>query len=128
MNELVREWIAKAEGDYATATRELGAANSPNYDAACYHAQQCIEKLMKGLLTNLAASPPKTHDLVHLGQLLVAVCPEWSWPVEELRFVSRAAVMSRYPGEAAEHKDAEETLELAGRMRTELLSLLDPQG
>ena len=49
MNEVVREWIDKAEGDYLTATREVGA-DPPNYDAACFHAQQCIEKLLKGLL------------------------------------------------------------------------------
>jgi HEPN domain-containing protein len=47
MNGTVKEWIAKAEGDYATAARELRAIESPNYDAACFHAEQCAEKLMK---------------------------------------------------------------------------------
>ena len=48
MNDTVKEWIQKAEKDYATATRELAALEQPNYDAVCFHAQQCIEKLMKG--------------------------------------------------------------------------------
>jgi len=44
MNELTAEWIAKAEGDWTTARRELRARRSPNYDAACFHAQQAAEK------------------------------------------------------------------------------------
>ena len=47
MNETIREWVAKAEADYATAQRELCVKSSPNYDGVCFHAQQCVEKLMK---------------------------------------------------------------------------------
>jgi HEPN domain-containing protein len=36
----VKGWIAKGEGVYATAARELPSTESPNYDAACFHAQQ----------------------------------------------------------------------------------------
>jgi hypothetical protein len=43
MNELTAEWVEKAEGDYATAGRELRARRRPNYDAACFHAQQTHE-------------------------------------------------------------------------------------
>jgi HEPN domain-containing protein len=39
-------WWKKAESDYRTMRREV-AAEPPNYDAACFHAQQCIEKLLK---------------------------------------------------------------------------------
>jgi len=38
MNEVVREWVDKAEGDFLTARREF-AAQPPNFDAVCYHAQ-----------------------------------------------------------------------------------------
>ncbi len=34
MNPLTREWVDKAEGDFAPAARELRARKSPNYDAA----------------------------------------------------------------------------------------------
>ncbi len=40
MNGTVKEWIAKAEADYSTATRELKATESPNFNAVCFHAQQ----------------------------------------------------------------------------------------
>ena len=42
MNEIVKEWIDKAEADFATAERELAARDRENYDAVCFHAQQCI--------------------------------------------------------------------------------------
>ena len=38
MNPLTLEWVLKAEGDYATAGREVRARKNPNYDAACFHA------------------------------------------------------------------------------------------
>ena len=50
MNPLTREWIEKAEGDFATAGRELRARKNPNYEAACFHAQQCAEKYLKAIL------------------------------------------------------------------------------
>lgn len=124
MNETVKQWLSKAQADFATAGRELEAEESPNFDAVCFHAQQCVEKLMKGLMIHLEKVPPRTHDLAYLGELLSGVCPEWSWPVEELRFVSRAAVAFRYPGESSDRQDAAQAFEMAGRMRQALLSLL----
>ena len=124
MNGTVEEWVCKAEADFATASRELRAGENPNLDAVCFHAQQCVEKLMKALLIQLGTVPPRTHDLVYLDGLLSQACSEWSWPVEELRFVSRAAVAFRYPGESAQREDAAETLRLATRMRGKLCDLL----
>jgi len=37
MNELTREWIEKAEGDWRTSARELRARRHPNYDAFCFY-------------------------------------------------------------------------------------------
>jgi len=50
MNELTVEWLRKAEGDCAPAGRETRARRHPNYDAACFHAQQAAEKYLKALL------------------------------------------------------------------------------
>lgn len=41
MKPLTHEWISKAEGDWHSAQRENRARKQPNYDAACFHAQQC---------------------------------------------------------------------------------------
>ncbi len=121
----VKEWTAKAEGDFTVACREMRARKSPNYDAVCFHCQQCVEKLMKALLIHLGVTPPKTHMLVLLDELLGPVCPQWKWPLDELRFLSRAAIFLRYPGESAEKGEAREALSLTRKMRARLLVLLD---
>ncbi len=125
MNGTVKEWIQKAEGDYTTAARELRASESPNYDAACFHAEQCVEKLMKALLIHLGVTPPRTHDLAVLDSLLAPACPEWLWPVAELRLLTRAAVDFRYPGESADAEEAAKAFEIATQMRSKLRELLD---
>ncbi|MGC2691839.1 MAG: HEPN domain-containing protein, partial [Desulfobaccales bacterium] len=124
MNDTVKEWIDKAERDLATAKRELAAVEQPNYDAVCFHAQQGIEKLMKALLIQLGAIPTKTHDLSFLDQLLSPVCPKWSWPSDDLRFLTRAAVAFRYPGESADREEAAQALDISSRLRGKLLLLL----
>jgi HEPN domain-containing protein len=128
VSETVKEWMAKAEGDFTVASREMRARKSPNYDAVCFHCQQCIEKLMKALLIHHGVTPPKTHTLLTLDELLAPVCPGWTWPADDLRFLSRAAVFSRYPGESAEKSDARDSLILAKRIRVKLLLLLTPGG
>jgi HEPN domain-containing protein len=79
---------------------------------------------MKALLIHLREIPPKTHDLVVLSDRLSKACATWSWPADELRLVSRAAVTYRYPGETASRKEAREILRLAERMRRALKVLL----
>ena len=121
MNGTVREWIDKAEGDYGTAERELRAAGHPNYDAVCYHAQQCIEKLMKGLLIDRGVTPPRTHYLAGLDELLKAACPGWIASPDDLEFLTRAASAFRYPGATARRDDAVEARDVCARLRAELL-------
>jgi HEPN domain-containing protein len=106
MNDVVREWLAKAEADLATAIRELAVTTNPNFDAICFHAQQCAEKALKALLIGRNISSPRTHDLVFLARLLHTTVPTFEWPEDELRFLSRAAVEYRYPGENAVVDDA----------------------
>jgi HEPN domain-containing protein len=59
MNPLTLEWIEKAEGDLATTGRELRARKIPNYDAACFHAQQTAEKYLKAALQNALVHYPQ---------------------------------------------------------------------
>ena len=116
MNGTVKEWVLKAEADFATAGRELQATAAPNYDAVCFHAQQCVEKLMKALLIHLGVTPSRTHDLRALDALLAPVCPGWSWAAQDLRFLTRAPVDFRYPGEEADEEEARQAYEIAGSL------------
>jgi HEPN domain-containing protein len=124
MNETVREWVAKAEADYATATRENAVADAPNNDVICFLCQQCIEKLMKAILVDRAMVFPRTHDLVALHRLLESAVPDWSWDETELQTLSLGAVDYRYPGESADSADAGEAMDICTRVRESLLKLL----
>jgi len=43
MNEIIKNWIRKAENDLKVAKDEMQAEN-PATDMICFHAQQCYEK------------------------------------------------------------------------------------
>ncbi|HBE78244.1 MAG TPA: DNA-binding protein [Firmicutes bacterium] len=123
MNSVIKEWIAKAEADYRTAQRESTVQDGANYDAVCFHAQQCIEKLMKAFLIKSNINPPKIHDLTALTQLLPAN-NQSLFNIQQLRFLSNAAISFRYPGESADQADAEESLQICGELRRVLHELL----
>jgi len=97
MKSITAEWIAKAEGDFATAQRELNAIQHANYDAVCFHAQQCAEKYLKGFLQETNIAFPKTHDLADLLALTLSVEPSWSSLRSDLNVLSSFAVEYRYP-------------------------------
>ena len=67
MNPDTPKWLSKAEGDFHTARRELRARKAPNFDAACFHAQQGVEKYLKAVLIEAGATFTRTHDLKELS-------------------------------------------------------------
>ncbi|MFC1762678.1 HEPN domain-containing protein [Planctomycetota bacterium] len=58
-----------AQKDYKAATI-LAYADEPQIEAAGFHLQQAVEKALKGWLTLLEVSFPRTHDLSLLLGLL----------------------------------------------------------
>src|SRR3989339_247545 len=92
------EWVEKAEGDFRTAGREKNTAEYPNYDAACFHAQQSAEKYLKARLIEAGRSFPKTHDLSALLNLVLPVEPLWEAFREELERLTDLGIEVRYPG------------------------------
>ncbi len=124
MNPLVREWIGKAEGDFTTAERELRARKKPNYDAACFHAQQCAEKYLKAFLQERGLPFVKTHNLVALlDQALVAV-PSLELLRPDLQRLNLYAVQVRYPGESADKGTAREAVSVCRHVREALRTTL----
>ena len=124
MNPLVLEWIDKAEGDFATAQRELRARKSPNYDAACFHAQQMAEKYLKAFLQMNGLAPPRSHDLVELLALALSFQPHLALLESDLKSLNAFAVQFRYPGQSAEKTDARSAVEAAKVVRVQLRLLL----
>jgi HEPN domain-containing protein len=120
MKPLTREWVEKAEGDYATAQRELRARKAPNYDAACFHAQQCVEKYLKACLQEADIPFGKTHDLVALFDSILKKKPSLELLRPYMRSLSVYAVELRYPGESADKDMAREALTMCKEVRSGL--------
>ncbi|MCH8804686.1 MAG: HEPN domain-containing protein [Planctomycetes bacterium] len=102
MKPLTREWIQKAEGDLASAGRELRARKQPNYDSACFHSQQCAEKFMKATPIEAGIQFERTHDLPALLDLLRAINAFWEALRQAATTLSDYAVRFRYPGSSAD--------------------------
>ena len=128
MNGTVREWIDKAESDYEVAQLAMSAAGRPHCDAVCFHAQQCVEKLMKGVLVHIGMKPPRTHNLVALSDLLARNCAGWTSSSRELRFLTKGAGTLRYPGTTSDPGDAASALSICTRLRGRLLQLFQANG
>ncbi len=129
---VVRQWLKKAGGDLKNAEHTLTLADSEcPFDTVCFHAQQCVEKSLKALLTFYQMPFDKTHDL---GQLL-HLCRNMPDLVKELSGIGKLAqyaVESRYPsldeelaGPAA-RREAEEALGLANGAHRAIRRRLDP--
>jgi len=106
MNRITCEWIDKAEGDFSTMMRESRVRKNPNYDAVCFHAQQCAEKYLKACLCESGIAFGKIHDLVALLDKVIVVEPLWESFRESLAYISGYAVSLRYPGEIADYEAA----------------------
>jgi len=111
------EWLDKAEGDFATAERELKVTTDPNYDAVCFHAQQCAEKYLKARLQESNIAFGKTHDLSLLLDMAVSIEPAWDVLRADLQTLSTFAVAYRYPGDTAGEDDAREAVEKCKNFR-----------
>lgn len=118
MKPLTLEWVSKGEGDYATARRELRARRQPNFDAACFHAQQCAEKYLKALLQERGLPIARTHNLEALGKSLISTHPGWRRLAMNLRTLTAYAVETRYPGRSADRDLAREAVALCTGIRT----------
>ena len=117
MNPLTGEWVAKAEGDFATAQREIMAEKQPNYDAVCFHAQQCAEKYLKARLQEADIPFGKMHDLTTLLDLAFPIEPFWGPIRPQLRVLNAFAVEFRYPGQSADKDTARQVIKICKGLR-----------
>src|SRR5512140_13952 len=110
MKSDAREWVEKAERDYHSAGTLLRARRYPDYDGACYHAQQCAEKYMKAVLVEADKRFERTHELSKLLNELLAVNPLWEVLRPAAEALSEFAVRIRYPGSTADKPMAREAI------------------
>jgi len=72
---VVLQWIKKAENDLKNAVHTLKLGEDCPTDTVGFHAQQCVEKYLKGLLCFRRIDFPKTHNITELVALLPASTP-----------------------------------------------------
>ncbi|MGI8589073.1 MAG: HEPN domain-containing protein [Chloroflexia bacterium] len=118
MNTLTAEWVEKAEGDFATAEREVAVLERPNYDAVCFHTQQSAEKYLKGFLQEQGVTFPKTHELIELLELCLPCDSDFETLRNSLRSLNRYAVNYRYPRMSANKDEAREAVKDLKAVRT----------
>lgn len=123
--EEAKGWLAKAEVDLRAAEYER-TADPPITPDIVFHAQQLVEKSLKGFLSWNDTPFRKTHNLVELGEQ----CSKLDNSLEGL--LQRASVLTeyawkfRYPGEPEEptELEADEALALAKQVYEAILERL----
>lgn len=110
MKPITQEWIEKAEGDWATLMREIRARKNPNYEAVCFHAQQCAEKYLKARLQEAGIKFAKTHNLSILLNSNLTVEPAWTNLQNSSAFLTIYAVKYRYLGSSSNKTEAKEAV------------------
>ena len=92
----VQQWFKRADNDLKGIANNLKDTDPPT-DVICFHAQQAIEKYIKGALIHFGQHITKTHDLIFLLNSISDYIPELLKLKNELKEISRCAVEVRYP-------------------------------
>lgn len=119
MKASTREWVAKAEEDFAVALTLARPRKKPLWAPLCFHAQQCVEKYFKARLNEASILFLRTHDLEQLLNQAVSLEPLWSAFRPALKRLSDAAVLSRYPGGVFTKAEAQRALRTCKAFRRE---------
>ena len=114
-----REWVAKAEEDFLAASALNRRRKKPLWNIVAFHVQQTVEKYLKARLEEAGHSVPKTHDLLHLLNLVTTVEPLWSAYQSAFSLLVSYAVQTRYPGSSVIKADARHAMQLCRQFRKE---------
>ena len=68
--KILKEWMEFAKMDFLTAKHLYEHMYPKPLEIICYHCQQAIEKLLKGVLISRGVTIEKTHDLGLLAEML----------------------------------------------------------
>jgi len=126
--EFTREWIRKAENDFATA-QHLNKGGELYVEGTTFHAQQGAEKYLKALLVWHQIEFRKTHDIQELLNLLTSIDHDLPDILSEAVDLTPYGVEYRYPGDYpdATVEDATKALSLARHVRDVIRSRLPEQ-
>src|SRR5438067_9702265 len=117
MKASTREWVTKAEEDFAVAVTLARPRKKPLWAPLCFHAQQCAEKYLKARLNEASIQFHRTHDLEQLLNQAVSIEPLWAAFRGALKRLSDAAILPRYPGGVFTKAEARRALQTAKSFR-----------
>jgi len=112
--ELAKQFLMRSDDDLQISETIMDESE-PIYWAVAFHAQQCAEKALKGLLTFHDIRAGKTHDIGGLLKLGLPVLPGLEKFAERASTLTAYAVDSRYPVQYGDvtKKEAIKALETA---------------
>jgi HEPN domain-containing protein len=119
MKASTREWVKKAEEDFLAASSLERRRGRPLWNIVSFHAQQTVEKYLKARMEEAGLAIPKTHDLLHLLNLLAKVEPLWSAYHAAFSLLASYAVQTRYPGSSVIKSDARHAMKVCRKFRVE---------
>lgn len=91
-----KKWAKFAEEDYRLVLF-LRNETTQFYGAICFHSQQFIEKIMKGVLEGAGDIPPRTHDINALARRLAKENSAVPLTEDEILLLSSVYIDTRYP-------------------------------
>jgi HEPN domain-containing protein len=99
------------------------AASTTPWGVVTFHAQQAVEKYLKGLIVLRGGIPPKIHDLVALLNLCEPTDRGLQHFEQDCRVLSRLGWMSRYPDTPdIDEIQARKAVEICDRIREAIRS------
>lgn len=134
--DLVCKWFKKAEDDLIVARHLFEDLYPKQIEIICYHAQQTVEKTLKGFLIYNDIEAPKTHDLVALCRMCAKIASAFKQIMDDCAVLTLYSSITRYPNEIEmDESEAESAIEKAQaiydfnvRMMHELNSQEQKQG
>jgi HEPN domain-containing protein/predicted nucleotidyltransferase len=112
LTQAAQGWLDKGDGDLAVA-RLLATQPAAMHAYTCFHAQQSVEKHLKGLLQHHLIPFPRTHNLEDLANLAMPRLSGLQPRLPDLRWLSDYAVDIRYPGVTATSADIARAIQVA---------------
>jgi HEPN domain-containing protein len=117
-DDLLPQWIERAEEDFHLAQIALRQRKFPAYNSVCFHAQQCAEKYLKAFLVHHEIVFRKTHDLRDLRRQCVETDRTFDLLTDPLLLLNQFAIDARYPGFPLTKEDARDAIAAMIQVRT----------
>lgn len=124
----LKEWMEFARMDFLAAKHLYEHMYPKPLEIICYHCQQAIEKLLKGVLISRGVTIEKTHDLGLLAEMLQEYTEVDEKYLEICDDLTPYGVKIRYPQELfIEEYHVKKALEETQELYDWLLTLLQAE-